>query len=208
MNRNSRNAKKKERAPAAFELKWEDLAKNLVLDDRRDLQTKSGGTKDIVSENEVDDKVQIEITKAVSKIKDGITANFVTILGIFASFITFLGLEIQILKNICDYFRMLGFSLFVLASVMVFVFSIYIFIDQSNSKGWQKTLGMCFIIFLLLFGGFYCFSKAEDEYVCKLTQLNEKFEQLEIQYSKRNNDSLLQLEHKIESIESALKTKK
>ena len=163
---------------------------------------------DVKSKGELPPEVQIAISDAIVKVKDSLTANFVTILAIFASFITFLGIEIQILRNICDYWRLIGFSLFILTAVLIFVFAIYIFVDHVNSKGWQKISGMCFLTCLLLGGTFYAFSMAGDEYICKLTQLNDKFEELSSQYSKNNNEVIKNMKDKIEEIDSKIKLTK
>lgn len=163
---------------------------------------------DVKSKGELPPEVQIAISDAIVKVKDSLTANFVTILAIFASFITFLGIEIQILRNICDYWRLIGFSLFILTAVLIFVFAIYIFVDHVNSKGWQKILGMCFLTCILLGGTFYAFSMAGDEYTCKLTQLNEKFEELSNQYSKNNDKSLQDIKNRIDFIEAKFKITK
>ncbi len=159
------------------------------------------GNPDVKTRGELPSEVQIAISDAIIKVKDSLTANFVTILAIFASFITFLGIEIQILKNICDYWRILGFSFFILTSVLVFVFAIYIFVDHVNSKGWPKIVGMGIIVAVLLLGAFYSLSKSEDEFVCKLTQLNDRFEELNTQYSKQNNKTLQEFETRLEDLE-------
>jgi hypothetical protein len=162
----------------------------------------------VKSKGDLPVEFQVALSDAIVKVKDSLTANFVTILAIFASFITFLGIEIQILRNICDYWRLVGFSLFILTAVLVFIFSIYIFVDHVNSKGWQKITGMCFLVLILLAGTFYSFSKAGDEYVCKLTQLNDKFEELSSQYSRNNNLLLQDVKNRIETIELKLKINK
>jgi carbon starvation protein CstA len=166
----------------------------------------TGTGPDVKSKGELPPEVQIAISDAIVKVKDSLTANFVTILAIFASFITFLGIEIQILRNICDYWRLIGFSLFILTAVLVFVFAIYIFVDHVNSKGWQKILGMCFFVAVLLCGTFYAFSMAEDEYICKLTQLNDKFEELGTQYSKNNDKALREIRDRVDVIDLKLKS--
>ncbi len=179
------------------------------------LDTVAGTTTlEVKREGELDEKTNIAINAAVTKevsekvkeqitkVKDSLTANFVTILAIFASFMTFLGIEIQILKNICDYWRVIGFSFFILTSVLVFVFAIYIFIDNGeSSKNSFNLIGMGFVVTILLGVGFYSLSKSEDEYVCKLTQLNDRFEELNTQYSKQNNQTIQSLEIRLKNLE-------
>jgi len=164
----------------------------------------TGASQDVKSKGDIPLEYQIAISDAIVKMKDSLTANFVTILAIFASFITFLGIEIQILRNVCDYWRLIGFSLFILTAVLVFVFAIYIFVDHEKSKGWQKMLGMSFLVGILLIGTFYALSMANDEYVCKLTQLNEEFEKLSNQYSKNNDKSLQEIKNRIDLIDSKI----
>jgi carbon starvation protein CstA len=150
-------------------------------------------------------EVKIAISDAIIKVKDSLTANFVTILAIFASFITFLGIEIQILKNICDFWRLIGFSILMLTIVLVFVFAIYIFVSQGNKQGWQKIVCMVVLIFALLGATFYSLSKASDEYVCKITQLNNKFEELDAKYSDKNNILLEEINNRVKNLENKAK---
>lgn len=160
---------------------------------------------DVETKGELPSEIRIAISDAIVKVKDSLTTNFITILAIFASFITFLGVEIQILKNICDYWKILGFSLLMLTSVLIFVFAIYIFVDHVNSKGWKKMAGMVIIIAVLLGGVFYSLSKSEDEYVCKLTQLNDRFEELNVKYERNNNEELERLQNRLDALEAKVK---
>lgn len=164
----------------------------------------TGGAEKFVTSGELEEKIQIAITDAISRIKDSLTSNFVTILAIFASFITFLGIEIQILKNICDYWRLIGFSSFILLAIIVFVFFIYFFADNLNKKNWLKTFGMLVLICMLLSFTLYSFSKAGDEYICKITQLNDRFGELDAQYSKQNNSQIDKINNRLGNIEKII----
>lgn len=163
------------------------------------------GSTDKYTDEKLPAEVKIAISDAIIKVKDSLTANFITILGIFASFITFLGIEIQILKNVCDFWRLVGFSILMLTIVIVFVFAIYIFVSQIDKQGWQKIACMLALVFILLGATFYSLSKASDEYVCKITQLNSKFEELEVKYSDNNNILLEEIKNRIKNLEDKTK---
>jgi len=175
--------------------------------DRPTITNITEGSPKLGTKGELPPEFQIAISDAIIKVKDSLTANFVMILAIFASFITFLGIEVQILKNICDYWRILGFSFFILATILIFVFAIFIFVDYENSKSWQKIIGMFAVVGILFAGAFYSLSKSEDEYVCKLTQLNNRFEELDIQYSEKNNQAIQDIKERLNSIETKDKSK-
>ncbi len=196
---------KKEEQVATIEVKNANVVVPSVVSPAENVlntnKVTEGGT-DVEIKGKLPAEVQIAISDAIVKVKDSLTANFVTILGIFASFITFLGIEIQILKNICDYWRIIGFSFFILTAVLIFVFSIYIFVDHVNSKGWSKIFGMFLTVTILLSSAFFMLSKSGDEYVCKLTQLNDKFQELDAKYSKRNNERLTNVETRLQDLEN------
>ncbi len=46
--------------------------------------------------------------------------DFITVGGIFVSIFTFISIEIQILKNVCDFYRIAGFSLIIVSSLSLF----------------------------------------------------------------------------------------
>ena len=51
--------------------------------------------------------------------------NNITIFGIFASLVTFLSVEIQVFKNIDNFWLLIGLSAFLVSSLLLFVFSVY-----------------------------------------------------------------------------------
>jgi hypothetical protein len=66
-------------------------------------------------------------TKDIEKLKQDLTnerLNNITIFGIFASLVTFLSVEIQVFKNIDNFWLLIGLSAFLVSSLLLFVFSI------------------------------------------------------------------------------------
>ncbi|MFA5830757.1 MAG: hypothetical protein WC878_02900 [Candidatus Paceibacterota bacterium] len=125
------------------------------------------------------EKITREIAKEEGfKIKDSLSTNSVTVLGIFASFIAFLTIEVQILKTVCDYSRILGFSMFILGAVLLFVSFIIYFTDSQNKKITHIVL-LSLVSLTILVGGVIFISKGSDEYVCKLNRLNSDFEKMQ-----------------------------
>jgi len=72
----------------------------------------------------VKDKISEEIS--VDK------ASLFTVFGIFASIVTFVSVEIQILKVICDFWNIAGFSMIVLSSLLMFI----LLLDYIG-RGWR-----------------------------------------------------------------------
>lgn len=74
--------------------------------------------------------------------------DFITVIGIFVSIFTFISIEIQILRYVCDFFRIAGFSLIIFGSLIGFIIllrSIFL------KKGVELKLS-CLFIFLFASG--------------------------------------------------------
>lgn len=137
------------------------------------------------------DAVQEMIRQESFKVKDSLATNSVTVLGIFASFIAFLTIEVQILKTVCDYLRILGFSMFILGAVLLFVVFIIYFTDSQNKKTIQ-IVTMSLVAGVMVFAGVFFVARGEDEYVCKLNRLDGDFQNLQIKLQKDNETWLLE----------------
>lgn len=93
-------------------------------------------------------------TKDIERLKQDLTnerLNNITIFGIFASLVTFLSVEIQVFKNIDNFWLLIGLSAFLVSSLLLFVFSIHSI--ARNKLGWKDFLSTpifwLFILFLL-----------------------------------------------------------
>lgn len=140
-----------------------------------------------------------------SKVKDSLATNSVTVLGIFASFIAFLTIEVQILKTVCDYLRILGFSIFILGAVLLFVTFIIYFTDSQNKKTKQLVI-LSSVSLLLVIGGIVFVAKGEDEYICKLNRLDHDFQSLQQKLQLENENWIQEKTKEIEKLKALLKT--
>jgi len=147
------------------------------------------GNKIVTSPNE--ESIKALIREESFKVKDSLATNSVTVLGIFASFIAFLTIEVQILKTVCDYSRILGFSIFILGAVLLFVVFIIYFTDSQNKKTVQ-IVTMSLVAGIMVFAGVFFVARGEDEYVCKLNRLDGDFQKLQIKLQKDNETWLLE----------------
>lgn len=93
-------------------------------------------------------------TRDIERLKQDLTnerLNNITIFGIFASLVTFLSVEIQVFKNIDNFWLLIGLSAFLVSSLLLFVFSIHSI--ARNKLGWKDFLSTpifwLFILFLL-----------------------------------------------------------
>ena len=85
--------------------------------------------------------------------------NTITIFGVFASLVTFFSVEIQIFKNIENFWLLIGLTAFLVSSLLLFVFSIHAIIkDRLNWREFFSApifwifwmfLTFSFVIFLL-----------------------------------------------------------
>ncbi len=151
------------------------------------------------------EKITREIAKEEGfKIKDSLSTNSVTVLGIFASFIAFLTIEVQILKTVCDYSRLLGFSMFILGAVLLFVSFIIYFTDSQNKKV-QHIIILSLVAFSILAGGVFFITKGSDEYVCKLNRLDNDFQKMQINLQSQNEKWLQDKTNEFDLLKKSLK---
>jgi len=179
--------------------------------------TASGaGEKDVVSGKEqqsfqvsekewkefISNHVRDEIQKEIKFDK----ASLFTVFGIFASIVTFVSIEIQILRTVCDFWNVVGFSIISLGSLLTFI----LILDYIG-RGWRNEFKlevkqfpwilMIFIV-LLFVVGFVSVSFSESEVACKDEAVFKKYEsdfldkQLELQ--KRYDDKIQNLEEEVD----------
>ncbi len=109
----------------------EDQAVNLNEEQPNYQVSGQGGDYSLSPElqNAISDTVKEEIKKEIAVDK----ASLFTVFGIFASIVTFVSVEIQILKTICDFWNVAGFSLIFLASLLMFI----LLLDYIG-RGWRN----------------------------------------------------------------------
>jgi len=93
-------------------------------------------------------------TKDIERLKQDLTnerLNNITIFGIFASLVTFLSVEIQIFKNIDNFWLLIALTAFLVSSLLLFVFSIHSI--ARDKLGWKDFLSTpifwIFLVFLI-----------------------------------------------------------
>lgn len=91
-------------------------------------------------------KINEEIENNKNEIKR-IKVDFIAVMGVFVSIFTFISIEIQILKYVCDFFRIAGFSLIIFGSLAGFMILLYSIFGQRKNQ-WRLWF-LCFIPFLL-----------------------------------------------------------
>lgn len=94
-------------------------------------------------------------TKNINKIEERLNSerlNSITIFGIFASLVTFLSVEIQIFKNIENFWILIGLTSFLVSSLLLFVFSINSIIkDRLKFKDFFNNPIFLIFVFFLFF---------------------------------------------------------
>ena len=166
----------------------------------------SEGIKKFPTYDEVLDITRKIAQEESSKVKDSLATNSVTVLGIFASFIAFLTIEVQVLKTICDYSRILGFSLFILVAVLLFACFIIYFTDSQTKKIRQVVL-LFVTTFLLVIAGIFFITKGEDEYLCKLNRLDTDFQKLQQNLQDQNDKWLIESSKEFSDLKTSLPKK-
>ena len=185
-------------------IKTSEEGKNVVSDEGK--QTVA------VTENElkvlVKDHVKSEIQKEIKFDK----ASLFTIFGIFASIVTFVSIEIQILKTLCDFWNVIGFSIIILASLLTFI----LILDYIG-RGWRNDFKLeikqfpwiLMIFIVLLFAtGFFSTSFSSKEVACKdeaiFRKYNSDFIDKQFELEKKYNDKIQNLQNEIKSNKKAV----
>jgi len=99
--------------------------------------------------NEQEEKIKQIKTKFNEQKREvkNMKIDFIAVIGIFVSIFTFISIEIQILRYVCDFWRIAGFSLIIFGSLSGFVILIHSIFSQKEIK--NKILIFCIVIFLL-----------------------------------------------------------
>ena len=90
-------------------------------------------------------------TREIERLREDLARerqNNITVFGIFASLVTFFSIEIQIFKNIENFWLLIGLSAFLVSSMLIFVLSLGAVVR--NDLGWKSIFrNPVFWIFLL-----------------------------------------------------------
>ena len=156
-----------------------------------------------ITSDVLDRKLREEIDKA----NNNIISNFVAVLGIFASIVTFLLIEVQILKEVCDFSKIMGFSAFILGGLVTFITLLLVIINfkDVSKKTFLITLPVT-IVAVVLFTVAYIFMKnGTDEYTCKVEHLNNKLELLQIKLEDKSSNQYEDINRRLNNIENSMK---
>ena len=100
-----------------------------------------------ISREEVDSMM----TEKINRTTQGIREDFIVIFGIFASILIFLGIDIQIFRFATRFSLLIGFSSFLLGSLLTFVLSIVMVIkDKMTYKDLRGNVLLHLIAVLFL----------------------------------------------------------
>ena len=132
----------------------------------------------------------------------------ITVFGIFASIVAFLSIEIQILKTVCNFWNVTGFSLIILGSLLSFVLILH-YIGQSWIKNEQRQKFpwpiSIIIIFFFIVG--IIFSTQGNENSCIENAIYKRYEnnflEKQIELEKMYGDKFQNLQNKIENLQKS-----
>ncbi len=97
--------------------------------------------------------VDRELGKALKTIRE----DFIIIFGIFASILIFLGIEIQIMKQAQRFSLLVGFSLFLLASLQIFLLGIQSMLREQLEVKNLKNNYIFWFVCLCYAASVFCF---------------------------------------------------
>lgn len=151
-----------------------------------------------------EDILEKRLREEIDRVKSDVITNYVTVLGIFASIVTFLLVEIQILKNICDFMRLLGFSAFILGGLISFVFLLLFSINliEFRLRNTFLITILTTVVLSLFTLSYLSVKNSPDEYTCKVANLNEEFGNLKLQIQKKYEGQIDSLDTRLKKLEN------
>ncbi len=164
----------------------------------------SGNEQTAVTFDDLDELKQ-ELKNNIEDTRSSVTADYISVLGIFASIVAFLLIEVQIIKSVCDFNRVLGLSLVLGGLLALFV----LLLDYTVNSRREKRATFKFIavsllsIFLISVGGYFT-NSAKDEDVCKLTSLNEEFSRLKDRFENEELKKYEPFESRLNELEQKI----
>ncbi len=159
----------------------------------------------------ISDAVKEEIKNEISTDK----SSLFTVFGIFASLVTFVSVEIQVLKNICSIWNVLGFSLVIIASLLLFILVLdYIW------RGWRNDFKeelhrfpwILLVIIVVIFTGSIVAMNFGNEQSCKENTIFNKYQsdfmdkqnELDKTLKQRQNDFEKMMQSKLDDFEKKI----
>lgn len=124
----------------------------------------------------------LNTSKNIAKVKSEITVNFISVFGIFSSIVAFLLVEVQILEQVCNPWKIFGMTLLIAGVLLIFIsFLLAFFRIYNNSQNEiPRNLFWTFIalVCLMMFIGGSIFIMAKSDELC-LNELDKRVYKLE-----------------------------
>lgn len=100
------------------------------------------------------------VRKELNKTSQAIREDFVLIFGVFAALLIFLGIDIQVFDKAPRFSMLVGFSCFLLGSILAFLLGIQNILKQSNTLKDYKNNPLVYFIGACFIGAILCFAWA------------------------------------------------
>lgn len=101
--------------------------------------------------------------------------SFITVSGIFVAIFTFISIEIQILRYICDFYKIIGFT-FIFAGILILFISLLDYVARSwieNAVSNQKRVEIVLIVAIILIAiGLIEVGKSNNDWKCNDSENN------------------------------------
>ena len=154
-----------------------------------------------VTEENISEIVSNYVKKEIEKEIAVDKASLFTVFGVFASIVTFVSVEIQILKIICDFWNIAGFSLIILASLLMFI----LLLDYIG-RGWRNECKIKFpwfltIFIIIIFLGGVILANLANEQLCRENLIYQRYER---DFTSRQVEIERMFDDKMKSLESGI----
>jgi hypothetical protein len=176
------------------------VAENIDDKNNKDITTKSDSVVSL-NEDKLNEIVTDRVKKAVASEISADKASLFTVFGVFASIVTLISVEIQMLKTLCSFWDVIGFSLILLAALLIFI----LLLDHIG-RGWRDDSGKeqfknlpwpILIICIVLFSVGIVLASKGSEQLCKdnmiYSRYKNDFDKRQIDMEKSFNDRINKL---------------
>lgn len=108
---------------------------------------------DVLTENNVTYEQMRSETQSVRE-------DFLVVFGIFASLFIFLSIEVQIFKEATRFSLLVGFSLFLLGSILAFIMCLHSIVKENNTWAHYKKNPVTWFVVACFLAAVVCFAWA------------------------------------------------
>ncbi len=154
-----------------------------------------------------------EATEEIRKQVQTDKASLITVFGVFASVISFLTIEFQFLRTICNFEKLLGFTLILASLLLCFNLALDYLVKSRTDKETQKPNIIFSVFILILFILGILFTFLGNEKMCNDNKIYEKYseyfnaQQIEFnqKYTNEQNKKYNEIETRVGNIENQIK---